>query len=118
MCIRENLREGRPQGAQLLALLGLNDLDLRGVAEALEELAELGLAFLRDLLPGREFLGPGRSHQLLGLRVADLQTNHPSPTPGSPRSAEPVTCTSTFDKRNGTCAHAAGTPHWHGEGGR
>src|SRR5450756_1488583 len=50
----ENLREGRPQGAQLLALLGLNGLDLRGVAEAFEQLAELGLAFLRGLLPGRE----------------------------------------------------------------
>src|SRR5450756_794098 len=50
----ENLREGRPQGAQLLALLGFNGLDLRGVAEAFEQLAELGLAFLRDLLAGRE----------------------------------------------------------------
>src|SRR5450759_37544 len=79
------------QGAQLLVLLGLNGLDLRGVAEAFEQLAEPGLAFLRDLLPGREFPGLGRSHQLLGLRVANLQTNHPSPTPGSPRSAEPVT---------------------------
>src|SRR5450756_1517888 len=98
----ENLCERRPQGAQLLALLGLNGLDLRGVAEAFEQLAELGLAFLRDLLAGRELPGLGRSHQLLGLRVADLQTNHPSPTPGSPRSAEPVTCTSTFDERNGT----------------
>src|SRR5664280_2195748 len=69
----ENLHEGRLQGAQLLVLLGLDGLDLRGVAEALEQLAELGLAFLRDLLPGREFLRLGRSNQLLGLRVADLQ---------------------------------------------
>src|SRR5664279_3813621 len=69
----ENLREGRRQGAQLLVLLGLDGLDLGGVAEAFEQLAELGLALLRDLLPGREFLRLGRSHQLFGLRVADLQ---------------------------------------------
>src|SRR5450759_1646104 len=68
----ENLREGRPQGAQLLVPLGLNRLDLRGVAEAFEQLAELRLAFLRSLLPGREFPGEGRTHQLLGLRVANL----------------------------------------------
>src|SRR5450759_2189261 len=67
-----NLREGCSQGAQLLVLLGLDGLDLRGVAEAFEQLAELGLAFLRSLLAGREFPGLGRLHQLLGLRVADL----------------------------------------------
>src|SRR5665811_576765 len=50
----ENLRERCRQGAQLLALLGLNGLGLRGVGEAFVQLAELGLAFLRDLLPGRE----------------------------------------------------------------
>src|SRR5450759_4065044 len=68
----ENLGEGRLQSAQLLVLFGLNGLDLRRVAEALEQLAEPGLAFLRDLLPGRELPGLGRLHQLLGLRVADL----------------------------------------------
>jgi hypothetical protein len=50
----ENLHEGCSQCAQLLARLGLNGLDLRGVAEAFEQLAEPGLAFLGDLLPGRE----------------------------------------------------------------
>src|ERR1035437_5242468 len=69
----EDLRERRPQGAQLFALFGLNGLDLHGVAEAFEQLAELDLAFLRSLLPGRELLRPGWLHQLLGLRVADLQ---------------------------------------------
>src|SRR5450759_6016429 len=49
----ENLHEGRPQGAQLLVLLGLNSLDLRGVAEAFEQLAEPGLAFLPELMPER-----------------------------------------------------------------
>src|SRR5664280_2805901 len=50
----ENLGEGRRQGLELLVLLGLNGLDLRGVAEALEQLAELSLAFLRGPLPGRQ----------------------------------------------------------------
>src|SRR5450759_3805308 len=104
----ENLREGRPQGAQLLVLLGLNGLDLRGVAEALQQLAEPGLAFLRDLLPGREFPGKGRTHQLLGLRVADLhrtilqllvaELSGGSRAP-TPRSAESATSTSNFDER-------------------
>src|ERR1035437_8205145 len=50
----ENLGEGRRQGPELLVLLGLNGLDLRGVAETLEQLAELALAFRRGLLPGRQ----------------------------------------------------------------
>jgi DNA modification methylase len=104
----ENLREGRPQGAQLLVLLGLDGLDLGGVAEAFEQLAELGLALLRDLLPGREFLRLGRSNQLFGLRVADLQWTilqlrlaeiGSGSRAATPRSAEPVTCTSNFDER-------------------
>src|SRR5450759_5149912 len=96
----ENLGEGRLQSAQLLVPLGLNGLDLRGVAEAFEQLAEPGLAFLRDLLPGREFPGLGRSHQLLGLRVADLQRTilqlrlaelGGGSRAATPRSAEPIT---------------------------
>src|SRR5450759_233416 len=120
----ENLREGRLQGAQLLVLLGLNGLDLRGVAEAFEQLAEPGLAFLRDLLPGREFPGLGRSHQLLGLRVADLHRTFlhlllaelsGGGRAATPRSAEPVTCTSNVDERMVPAyTLCAGTPQRHG----
>src|SRR5450759_2640842 len=104
------------QGAQLLVLLGLNGLDLRGVAEAFEQLAEPGLAFLRDLLPGREFPGLGRSHQLLGLRVADLQTNHPPTTVGCAQRWQQGRDATIGGARalnvqlrraNGTCAHRA-----------
>jgi len=68
----KDLRKRCSQRAQLLAPLGLNGLDLRWVVEALQELAELGFAFLRCPLTRGEFPRPGRSHQLLGLRVADL----------------------------------------------
>ena len=104
----ENLRDGRPQGAQLLVLLGLNGLDVGWVAEAFEQLAELGLAFLRSLLPGLEFLRLGRLQQLLGLRVADLHRTilqlrlavlGGGSRAATPRSAEPVTCTYNFDER-------------------
>src|SRR5664280_3119758 len=95
----ENLRKGRRQRTQLLVLLGRDGLDLGGVAEAFEQLAELGFALLRDLLPGREFLRLGRLNQLFGLRVADLQrtilqlclAGLSGGRAATPRSAGPVT---------------------------
>jgi hypothetical protein len=69
----EHLREGRPQGAQLLALFGLDGLDLRGVAEALEQLA------------GARVPSPGPVEPTLRASRRGSSTNHPPTTPGSGR---------------------------------